>query len=92
MTTSIAVLDREASVADSYVDAYSFVVESVDDNEDEDSIDEDEYSWNRYTQSFDEDDWDQQDGTWGPVGYVDSDDSYSDTYVDHDDYEYSQLY
>lgn len=27
-----------------------------------------EYSWNRYTETNDCEDWDQQDGTWGYVG------------------------
>jgi hypothetical protein len=60
-----------------------------EDGEDEVS-DDDEYSWNHYTQSNECDDWDEQDGTWGYAGGSYVGDGYSDTYVDQDDYEYQQ--
>lgn len=40
-----------------------------------------EYSWQVYTQTNDCDDWDEQDGTWGPVCDSDCDDWYEQDYT-----------
>lgn len=67
-----------------------FFSDYYEEADEEDVSGDSEYSWNLYTQTNECEDWDQQDGTWGPVGYVDQGDGLTDTYVDYDDYEYQQ--
>jgi hypothetical protein len=67
-----------------YVDAYEFVDYSLDEVV-VDNVPDDQYSWNRYTETTEPDDWDQQNGTYGLYESAFAFDGSSDTYFDLND-------
>jgi hypothetical protein len=81
----VAVLTREAER-----EYFAPYYDEANDYDDDEVSGDSEYSWNRYTQTNDPEDWDEQDGTWGSVNESSVGSGYSDTYFDYDNYEYQQ--